>query len=401
MPRQRKVRRASDASRIKSIRDAPLRLCKQTLTSRPYPPLFTFSGHFVQSVVQTTSVALCLGSYRLFLRTCRPSTYSLPPVLDVVSSFAILDCPRIRVYSIDQMALLASLRVLRSTRRSFRPEWCPNARRRRSLCLLQRRIPWATVCRPSPHSHSGSEISGYFSLNRKSPSMIFSFRSWTRSALWPWCSQSTFLVGASVCLCDLLPLVSDCHLALQRRVAPFWQYVWNIILRERSSAGFTARCPCPPSAFLPVASFAAISAASLPGLIVCAWHPLDAHFISPIAKVLVLLRNLSQNVCTRSTLRSDERPDGSLVIGVYNNCLTLVTCVHRCLPISGARQMPCNSVAYIVDVVPFLCIGCGSIACLTDYGGAHISIDAATISIDMHCSWFVGVFILSDLSFSL
>ena len=121
-------------------------------------------------------------------------TYSLPPMLDFVYSCSVLNCPRIRVCSINLMALMSSLRLLRIARRLFRTGEWPNSCLLMSLSFLHLMRMCVTVCRPSLHSHIGSITSGTLRLKRKSLSPIFSVRSCTRSALCfllkPWWSWS-------------------------------------------------------------------------------------------------------------------------------------------------------------------------------------------------------------------
>jgi len=80
---------------------------------------------------------------------CRLLTYSLPPVLGVVYSSATLLCPRICTRSMNLMALVATLRLLRIARRSFESGRWPSSCLRISLSLLHIRRTCRTVWRPS------------------------------------------------------------------------------------------------------------------------------------------------------------------------------------------------------------------------------------------------------------
>lgn len=98
---------------------------------------------------QTVAHVLCLliDRYRCIL--CRPLTYSLPPVPGVVYSSATLLCPRICTRSMNLMALVATLRLLRIARRSFESGRWPSSFFRISLSLLHIRRTCRTVWRPS------------------------------------------------------------------------------------------------------------------------------------------------------------------------------------------------------------------------------------------------------------
>ena len=178
-----------------------------------------------------------------------------------VYSFSILPCPRIRVCSINLMALVASLRVFRIARRSFRPGKWPSSFLRVSLNLRQLRRTWPTVCRPSWQSHLASGIPGTRRLKRKSLSPIFSVLICTRIALFRllrslW-SCSTFFVGLGVCLRVVFPFVSVFQLACQCLFTVFQPHVLSDVLSGYSSDGGSALGPSSPSPLHPVASLAA------------------------------------------------------------------------------------------------------------------------------------------------
>jgi hypothetical protein len=92
-------------------------------------------------------------------------------------------CPRICVWSIYSMALVASCGVLRMARMLSRPDRLAKKRFRRFLCLLQWRRMCATVCRLATQSQRGLVTSGTLRAKRKSLNPIFSVRSCTSSAL--------------------------------------------------------------------------------------------------------------------------------------------------------------------------------------------------------------------------
>ncbi|KAI0970398.1 hypothetical protein F4678DRAFT_436685 [Xylaria arbuscula] len=58
------------------------------------------------------------------------------------------------------MALMAILRLFKTTRRFPRPGIRPSSWFRRSLNRRHWNSTWSTVCRPSPQLHFGSVISG-------------------------------------------------------------------------------------------------------------------------------------------------------------------------------------------------------------------------------------------------
>lgn len=102
-------------------------------------------------------------------------------------------CPRFCVCSINLMALVASLCVVRIARRLFRPGKRPSSSLRRSRSLRHSKRTWATVCIPSRQSHVGSGMPGTRRLRRKALSPIFSVLICTRIALsrllrfrWSW-----------------------------------------------------------------------------------------------------------------------------------------------------------------------------------------------------------------------
>jgi hypothetical protein len=113
-------------------------------------------------------------------------------------------CPRICVCSTYWMALVASCGVFRMVWRLSCPDRLVKMRFWRFLRLLQWRRMCATVCRLAPQSQQGLVTSGTLRAKRKLLNLIFSVRSCTSSALSrlvsPLWSQSTFLVGAGVCL---------------------------------------------------------------------------------------------------------------------------------------------------------------------------------------------------------
>jgi hypothetical protein len=112
-------------------------------TSRPlHPPFFPKPHHTLAwyAIVWPGCLLmnlLYLGSERLCLVFRRPPTYCLHPMHDFVYAFSILSCPRIRVCSMNLMALMASLRVFRIARRLFRPGNRPSSCLRRSRRFLQ------------------------------------------------------------------------------------------------------------------------------------------------------------------------------------------------------------------------------------------------------------------------
>jgi hypothetical protein len=201
-------------------------------------------------------------SYPLYLQS--------PPTLGVVYVSLIPTCPRICVYSIYSMALVASCGMLRMVLRLCRPERLAKMRFRRSLYLLQRRMTWAKVCRLSPQLQPGLVMFGTCRLKRKSLSPIFSVRSCTSSALsrllsLSW-SCSTFLVGVGVCLYVARPFLSSLHAHIHCLVVCVLHHLLSVILSGYSCAGGSASCWLRPSSLHPVASLAAWSAASFPGM---------------------------------------------------------------------------------------------------------------------------------------
>ncbi|EUC27474.1 hypothetical protein COCCADRAFT_111597, partial [Bipolaris zeicola 26-R-13] len=141
---------------------------------------------------------------------------------------------------------------------------------RRSLYLLQRRRTWATVCRLSPQLQRGSVMVGTCRLKRKSLRPIFSVRSCTNSALslllsLSW-SCSTFLVGVGVCLYVARPLLSSLHALIQALSACVLHHLLSVVLSGYNCEGGFAGSWLRPSSLHPVASLAAWSAASFPGI---------------------------------------------------------------------------------------------------------------------------------------
>jgi len=114
-----------------------------------------------------------------------------------------------------RMALVASLRFVRISRRSFCPSSWPKTSWRRSFSFLHTSRTCRTGCRPSRHVHIGSWTSGTFCQKRKSFRPIFSVRSWTRIELWfllrPLWSRNTIFEGTGVYRNDTLPLLSACR----------------------------------------------------------------------------------------------------------------------------------------------------------------------------------------------
>jgi hypothetical protein len=127
-----------------------------------------------------------------------------------------------------------------------------------------------TVCRLSPHSHLGLVTPSTLRLKRKSLSPIFSVRNCTSSALSrllrPSCNWSTFLVDRGVCLYVALPLVSVLHLAVHARSACVLHHLLSVDLSGYSFGGVATGGHLRPFSLHPVASLAAVSAASFPGI---------------------------------------------------------------------------------------------------------------------------------------
>ena len=108
------------------------------------------------------------------------------------------------------------------------------------------------------------------SIKRKSLSPIFSVRNCTSSALsrllsLSW-SCSTFLVGVGVCLYVARPFFSSLYALIHALSACVLHYLLSVILSGYSCAGGSASCWLRPSSLHPVASLAAWSAASFPGM---------------------------------------------------------------------------------------------------------------------------------------
>jgi hypothetical protein len=257
------------------IRAAPLHpLRRRTSCPRNLP----FSiNHYLQFAWQLISIAVLLTAYcdsrrlEALCLVCRVlRTYSLPPALGVVCVSLIPTCPRICVCSIYSMALVASRGVLRMVLRLCRPERLAKMRFRRSLCWLQWRRTWATVCRLSPQLQPGLVMSGTCRLKRKSLRPIFSVRSCASSALsrllsLSW-SCSTFLVGTGVCLYVARPFFSSLHALTHALSACVLHHLLSVVLSGYSCGGGSAGCCLRPSSLHPVASLAAWSAASFPGM---------------------------------------------------------------------------------------------------------------------------------------
>lgn len=112
---------------------------------------------------------------------------------------SILNCPSISVSSINLMAFAAALCSFSISRRSSRPERRPSSWRRSCRYLRHRSSMCDSVWRPSRHGQLASVASGTLRLKRRSLSLIFSVRIWTKSALWcllsPSCIRRAFLVG--------------------------------------------------------------------------------------------------------------------------------------------------------------------------------------------------------------
>ena len=101
-------------------------------------------------------------------------------------------------------------------------------------------------------------------------SLIFSVRSCTSSALscllsLSW-SCSTFLVGVGVCLYVAWPFFSSLHALIHALSACVLHHLLNVVLSGYSWGGGSAGCWLRPSSLHPVASLAAWSAASFPGM---------------------------------------------------------------------------------------------------------------------------------------
>jgi hypothetical protein len=165
------------------------------------------------------------------------------------------------------------LRLLRIARRSFPSGKWPSSCLRMSLNFLHIKRMCRTVWRPSRQSHNGSRMSGTFRRKRKSLSPIFSVLSCTRMALCllvrPSCSCSTFFDGAGECLNVVLPSVSCCQL-LSQSLATFLQVrVLSVAWSVYRAGGSSALDPVAEPSRHPVASFAAMSAASFPSMPWC------------------------------------------------------------------------------------------------------------------------------------
>ena len=124
-------------------------------------------------------------------------------------------------------------------------------------------------CRLAPQPQRGLVTSGTPRLKRKSFSPIFSVRSCTSSALSrlvsPSWSRST-LVGVGVCLYVARPLVSLRHLAIHASSVCVLHYLLSLDLMVYSFGGMSAGRRLRPSSLHPVASLAALSTASYPGI---------------------------------------------------------------------------------------------------------------------------------------
>jgi hypothetical protein len=107
------------------------------------------------------------------------------------------------------------------------------------------------------------------SIKRKSLSPIFSVRSCTSSALSRLLSLSwsySTLVGVGVCLYVARPFFSSLYALIHALSAYVLHYLLSVILSGYSCAGGSASCWLRPSSLHPVASLAAWSAASFPGM---------------------------------------------------------------------------------------------------------------------------------------
>jgi hypothetical protein len=109
-------------------------------------------------------------------------------------------------------------------------------------------------------------IPGTLRSKRKSLIPIFLVRSCTSNALYhlvsPSWSWSTFFVGVGVCLYVARPLVSARHLALHARSVYVLHHCLTVDLRGCSLGAASAGGRLRPSSLHPVASLAALSAAS-------------------------------------------------------------------------------------------------------------------------------------------
>ena len=113
-------------------------------------------------------------------------------------------------------------------------------------------------------------MSGTCWLNRKSLSPIFSVCSCTSSALslllsLSW-SCSTFFVGVGVCLYVARPFLSSLHALIHALSACVLHHLLSVVLSGYSCGGGSAGCWLRPSSLHPVASLAARSASSFPGM---------------------------------------------------------------------------------------------------------------------------------------
>jgi hypothetical protein len=172
------------------------------------------------------------------------------------------------------MAFAAALRSFSSVRRLCRPGMVPSSWRRSCRNLRHRSSMCNRVCRPSLQLHLLSVASGTLRLKRKSLSPIFSVRICTRIALcrllkpsWSW---SVLLVGLGVYRNEVLPLVSDAQFVCHDLLASLCAHVLSVDRRRYSFCGCSATGPACPISHHPVASFAALSASSLPWIPTCA-----------------------------------------------------------------------------------------------------------------------------------
>jgi hypothetical protein len=111
-------------------------------------------------------------------------------------------------------------------------------------------------------------------LNKKSLSPILLVLIWTRIALYRLikfsCTRKMRLIGSNVYFRVNRPFVSFCHSNAHLLFAFLYIQILRVAFSVNSSSGVFAFGPGFPDFLHPVASLAALSAASLPGIPSCA-----------------------------------------------------------------------------------------------------------------------------------